>query len=155
MIAAAGTDLDISHTRIIENAIIENYDIDFNQNGSEKLIISEAIMSAMGTDYKTVEQDRVAGMKLTAILEGSLCTIQLVDEEIYQFLLKEEMIEKYENLEKYGISGEGYIKIPLSETKLDPKNIEPLYLTVRTEATTRLKDEIYKNHIELVKQIIK
>lgn len=155
MIAAASTDLDVSHTAMIENAIIENFDVDFDGNGKEKLIISEAIMSAMGTDYRTAEQDMAAGMKLSAILEGSLCTIQLVDENIYQFLLKEEMIETYENLEKYGFLGEGYIKIPLSETKLDPKNLDPLYITIRPEASTRLRPEIYQQHIELVKQIIK
>ena len=156
MIAAASTDLSVEHTRIIENAVIKNYDIDFNKNGKEKLVISEVIMSAKGMDdYKTAEQDIAAAMKLSAVIEGSLCTIQIVDENMYQFLLKEEMIETYENLEKFGLSGEGHIKVPLSETKLDPKNLDPLFLTVRPEATSRLDPKDYKNHIELVKKIIK
>jgi len=155
LISAASTDLKVEHTDIIKNAIIDNYDIDFDGNGKEALVISEAIMSAAGMDdYKSAEQDLAAAMKLTSVIETSLCTIQLLDENMYNYLLEEQMIETYENLEKYGFKGEGYIKIPLSETKLDPKNKDPLYLTIRPENSSRIAPEAYRAHIELVKQII-
>ena len=155
MVAAASSDYTYEHGDAIAEAIKNNYDVDYNGNGNELVVMNEAILASSDiTDYKSAEQDMASGMKLNAIIETSLCTIQLVDENMYNFLLKEEMIETYENLEKYGLSGEGYIKIPLSETKLDSKMQDPLFLTVRPEASSKLKEEIYKSHIELVKKII-
>lgn len=157
LLAAASTDLSQEHIDIINNGIVDNFDIDFNGNGTEKLVINQAVLaSTIGTsDFKEVEQDMAAGMKLAAVLETSLCTIQLVDEDMYNYLLSESMIETYENLAEFGLKGEGYIKIPLSETKLDPKNKDPFYLTVRPKETSRINPEIYAKHIELIKQIIK
>ena len=156
LVAAAQTDFDNEHYVFLEDQIIKNYDIDFNGNGVEKLVINDCIMvnNEMAGGFETAEQDMAAGLKLSAVLETSLCTIQLVDEDMYQLLLAEGMIETYENLEEFGVSGTGYIKVPLSETILDTKMEDPLYLTVRPKETSRIEPEIYEKHIEIVKQII-
>lgn len=156
LIAAAATDLSVEYVDIIENAILDNYDIDFTGNGKEKLVVNEVVISTTtGTsDFKEIEQDMAAAMKLTAVLETSECTIQILDDDMYDYLLSEQMIESYENLSEFGFEGEGYIKIPLSETKLDPKNLDPLYITIRPKSTSRIQPEIYEKHIKLVKQIV-
>ena len=156
LITAASTDLSFEHIEKIENSIKDNYNVDYNKNGTEKLVINQAILSStVGTsDFKEVEQDMAAGMKLAAVLETSLCTIQLVDQDMYEYLLSEQMIETYENLKEFGLKGEGYVKVPLSDTKLDPKNADNIYLTVRPKSTSRIDPEIYAKHIELVKQIV-
>lgn len=157
LVAAAQTDFDNEHYAFLEEKILEEYDIDLNENGVEKLVINDCIMvnNEMAGGFETAEQDMAAGMKLSAVLETSLCTIQIVDEDMYQLLLGEKLIETYENLKEFGLEGEGYIKVPLSETVLDTKMIDPLYLTVRPKDSSRIDPEMYKKHIEIVKQIIK
>ena len=157
LLAAAQTDFDNDHYALLEKKILDNYDIDFNKNGVEKLVINDCIMvnNDMAEGFETAEQDMAAGMKLSAVLETSLCTIQLVDEDMYQLLLAEGMVETYENLAEFGVKGSGYIKVPLSETDIDINNEDPFFLTVRPKETSRIDPEIYKKHIEIVKQIIK
>ena len=156
LVAAAQSDFEDKHYVFLEEQILKNYDIDFNGNGNEKLAINDCIMvnNQVAGGFETAEQDMVAGMKLSSVLETSLCIIQLVDEDMYQFMLGEDMIETFENLKEFGLKGEGYIKVPLSETDLDTKMIDPLYLTVRPKEASRIDPEIYKKNIEIVKQII-
>ena len=92
---------------------------------------------------------------VSAVLETSLCTIQIVDEDMYLLLMQEKLIESYENLSEFGLKGEGFIKIPLSETKINVDMKDPLFLTVRPKNASRIDPEIYKKHIEVVKQIVK
>lgn len=156
LVTGAGMEYTKENSEAFKNAICDNYDIDLNGDGKEKLVVDEAFFVVRDSvDYRYAEQDIGVATKLAAVLETSFCTIQIVDEHMYTYLLGENMIETYENMEKYGLKGEGYIKIPLSETNIDPKTKSPLYLTIRPEATSRLKPEEYKKHIELVKQIIK
>ncbi len=156
LVAAAQSDFSNDHYIMLEDKIINSFDIDFNGNGNEKLVLSDCIMAANehNDGIESAEQDMVASLKMSAVLETSLCTIQIVDEDMYLLLLQEELIEKYENLAEFGIKGEGYIKVPLSETKIDTQNQDPLYLTVRPKNSSRIDPEEYKKHIELVKQII-
>ena len=156
LVAAAQTDFSNEHYSLLEKKILENFDIDFNKNGTEKLVINDCIMidNEQSESFESAEQDMVAGLKLSSVLEVSQCTIQLVDEDMYGVLLNEGLVETYENLTEFGLSGTGYIKVPLSETVLRLDMKDPLYLTVRTKDSTRLDKEIYKSHIELVKKII-
>lgn len=157
LVAAAQSDFSTDHYIALEDKILENYDIDFNGNDNEKIVINDAILQANieNQGFESAEQDMAAVMKMTAVLETSLCTIQIVDEDMFKFLLDEGMIETYENLKEFGLVGEGYVKIPLSETDIDIQNIDPFFITIRTKSTSRIDPEIYKQHIELVKQIIK
>ena len=156
LVAAAKSDFSTEHYIMLEEKIKENFDVDYNENGSEKVIINDCIMvsNTQAEGFETAEQDMAASLKLSSVLEASLCTIQLVDEDMFGLLLAENMVETYENLKEFGIYGEGYIKIPLSETKIDTEMVDPLYLTVRPKEASRIKPEIYAQHIELVKQII-
>ena len=157
LIAAAQSDFSTEHYIEIEEKILENADIDFNGNGNEKLVLSDCIMSANqhNDGIESAEQDMAASLKLSAVLETSLCTIQIVDEDMYLLLMQEKLLESYENLSEFGLKGEGIIKIPLSETKINVDMKDPLFLTVRPKNASRIDPEIYKKHIEVVKQIVK
>ena len=157
LVAAAQTDFSDEHYALLEKKIIDNYDIDFSGNGTEKLVINDCIMidNEQSAGFESAEEDMAAGLKLSSVLEVSLCTIQLVDEDMYGLLLNEGLIETYENLAQFGLSGTGYIKVPIEETALKLDMKDPLYLTVRTKSSSRIDPEIYKKHIELVKQIIR
>lgn len=156
LVTAAKSDFSDEQYALLEQKFIENFDIDFNENGNEKLVINDCILldNEQSAGFESAEQDMAATLKLSSVLEVSLCTIQIVDEDMYGLLLGEEMIETYENLAEFGIKGEGYIKIPLEQTKLALGMQDPLYITVRPKDSTRIDPEIYKQHIELVKQII-
>lgn len=156
LLAAAQSDFSTEHYIALEEKILENSDIDLNGNGNEKLVISDCIMAANkhNDGIESAEQDMAASLKLSAVLETSLCTIQLVDEDMYLLLMQENLIESYENLSEFGLKGEGIIKIPLSETKINVDMKDPLFLTIRPKDASRINPEDYKKHIEIVKQII-
>ena len=156
LLAAAQSDFSTEHYIALEEKILENSDIDLNGNGNEKLVISDCIMAANkhNDGIESAEQDMAASLKLSAVLETSLCTIQLVDEDMYLLLMQENLLESYENLSEFGLKGEGIIKIPLSETKINVDMKDPLFLTIRPKDASRIDPEDYKKHIEIVKQII-
>ena len=156
LVAAAKSDFSDEKYVLLEQKFIDNFDIDYNENGNERIVINDCILldNEQSAGFESAEQDMAATLKLSSVLEVSLCTIQIVDEDMYGLLMGEELIETYENLAEFGISGEGYIKIPLEETKLELGMQDPLFLTVRPKNSTRIDPEVYKEHIELVKQII-
>lgn len=135
---------------------IEELDIDNNGDSYSNLYISNVLFPEDMLDPTTAQEAQVNMQKLIAELTAGECIIQITDDKIYETLERHETLATYESLNGL-VEGEGVIKIPYNETKLE--DIVPmeefgnqLYVTLRPGDTDNV---IYRDQIEVFKKILK
>lgn len=135
---------------------IEELDIDNNGDSYSNLYISNVLFPEDMLDPTTAQEAQVNMQKLIAELTAGECIIQITDDKIYETLERHETLATYESLDGL-VEGEGVIKIPYNETKLE--DIVPmeefgnqLYVTLRPGDTDNV---IYRDQIEVFKKLLK
>lgn len=135
---------------------IEELDIDNNGDSYSNLYISNVLFPKDMLDPTTAQEAQVNMQKLIAELTAGECIIQITDDKIYETLERHETLATYESLDGL-VEGEGVIKIPYNETKLE--DIVPmeefgnqLYVTLRPGDTDNV---IYRDQIEVFKKLLK
>ena len=135
-----------SFTASLEQNIKDNlYDI--NEDGTIKLNF-DSIVATASIDVVDPEQQTAPATKFASILSVGTYIIEIVDDVAFNYLVEENLVANYDILEEYGYENkqntEGYVKIPIEETKLsDTSGLDllenQLYLTFR--APTRSSDK--------------
>lgn len=135
---------------------IEELNIDNNGDSYSNLYISNVLFPEDMLDPTTAQEAQVNMQKLIAELTAGECIIQITDDKIYEILERHETLATYESLDGL-VEGEGVIKIPYNETKLE--DIVPmeefgnqLYVTLRPGDTDNV---IYRDQIEVFKKLLK
>ncbi|MBO5099251.1 MAG: hypothetical protein J6C16_03700 [Clostridia bacterium] len=143
-------------TRLALEEGIEELDIDNNGDSYSNLYISNVLFPEDMLDPTTAQEAQVNMQKLIAELTAGECIIQITDDKIYETLERHETLATYESLDGL-VEGEGVIKIPYNETKLE--DIVPmeefgnqLYVTLRPGDTDNV---IYRDQIEVFKKLLK
>lgn len=135
---------------------IENMSIDSNGDGYSNLSISTVLFPedplAPAADYET----RINMQILVAEFKSGESVIQITDDKMYETLKGYEALATFESLEGF-VEGEGIIKIPYNETKLEDivpmeKYENQLYITIRPGD---INNVIYREQIEIFKNLLK
>ena len=135
---------------------IEDLDIDNNGDSYSNLYITSVQFPEDMLDSVTAQDAQMNMQRLVAELTAGDCVIQITDDKIYETLSDYENVTTYEALKGH-VEGEGILKIPYNETKL--QDIVPmeefgkqLYVTLRPGD---LDNVIYRDQIEVFKKLLK
>ena len=142
--------------------MLSSLPIDFNGDGKAIASIQKIALSAAERP-EDAELEYTTTMKLSAVLSSAQCIIQIVDEDIFEYLDSEGLIGTYDELSGYGFSGSEKIKVPLSETVFSDELISPyeneLYITLRPKDASLLsnkkKEQNYENQLKLLAALIR
>lgn len=143
-------------TRVAFEEGVEALDIDNNGDSYNNLYVSSVLFPEDLLAPETAADAQINMQRLVAELTAGECVIQITDDKMYETLKKYEVLATYESL-RGEVAGEGVIKIPYNETKLE--DIVPmesfnnqLYITLRPGD---LDNVIYRDQIEVFKKLLK
>lgn len=135
---------------------IESIGIDNNGDSYSNLFISAVHFPADMLAPATAQEAQLNMQRLVAELTAGECVIQITDDKLYETLKAYETLATYESLEGL-VEGEGVIKIPYNETKLEAfvpmeKFGNQLYITLRPGD---IDNVTYRDQIEIFKKLLK
>lgn len=135
---------------------IEDLNIDNNGDSYSNLYISTVLFPEDMLASATAADAQANMQRLVAELAAGECVIQITDDDLYKTLETYETLATYESLDGL-VEGEGVIKIPYNETKLEDfvpmeELGNQLYVTLRPGD---LDNVIYRDQIEVFKKILK
>ncbi len=157
-LAAVDKPITTHLTDNLEKTINDNlYDID--GDGTVKLKF-DTILTTASINVADPEQQTAMATKFASILSVGKYIIEIVDDTAFDYLLEANLVADYAILEEYGYenknNAEGFVKIPLEETKLGTtKGLDTvanqLYITFR--APTRSSDKTGQGAINYERQV--
>lgn len=135
---------------------IEDLNIDNNGDSYSNLYISTVLFPEDMLAPATAADAQANMQRLVAELASGESVIQITDDDLYKTLETYETLATYESLDGL-VEGEGVIKIPYNETKLEDfvpmeELGNQLYVTLRPGD---LDNVIYRDQIEVFKKILK
>lgn len=148
----------------LEQLESELYEVAYDYNKDKKTLIELNTNIVDTTNEIDVQHYAVANQKLIATLATDSYIIQIVDETMFNFLKKEQLIGTYGEFKNYNTEkpSDEDVKIPLSELELFKESPSLLaneyYLTIRDRYSSHIegsekKIENYENHLDMFAKI--
>lgn len=129
--------------------------VDVNGDSYSVPLVRNIIMFEDMTGFENAPESSMLMQALFAELTANECKIEIFDDSMYDMLLKNDVVATYESLNGE-LRGEGLIKIPYQETKLNDmvpmENFnKQLYVTIRPGDINNIE---YYNQLMVFKKII-